>query len=89
MSIEKKSLISTLKTTKKANIAGVPVVDSGALKETVFNQKDLKMRSMKSLKSQQLKSLKSQQLKSLKSQQLKSLKSHQLKSLRQASTKSV
>jgi hypothetical protein len=81
MSIEKKSLISTLKTTKKANIAGVPVVDSGAQKETVFNQKDLKMRSMKSLKSQQLKSLKSHQL--------KSLKSHQLKSLRQASTKSV
>jgi hypothetical protein len=35
MSIEKKSLISTLKTTKKANIAGAPVVDSGARKETI------------------------------------------------------
>jgi hypothetical protein len=53
MSIEKKSLISTLKTTKKANIAGAPVVDSGARKETiestraiqnkaVFNQKNLR-----------------------------------------------
>jgi hypothetical protein len=73
MSIEKKSLISTLKTTKKANIAGVPVVDSGARKETVFNQKDLKMRSVQSLKSHQL----------------KTLKSHQLRSLRQASTKAV
>jgi hypothetical protein len=43
MSIEKKSLISTLKTTKKANIAGAPVVESG--KEKVSNQKDLKMRA--------------------------------------------
>jgi hypothetical protein len=52
MSIEKKSLISTLKTTKKANIAGAPVVESG--KEKVSNQKDLKMRAafrMRTLKS--------------------------------------
>jgi hypothetical protein len=43
VSIEKKSLISTLKTTKKANIAGAPVVESG--KEKVSSQKDLKMRT--------------------------------------------
>jgi hypothetical protein len=52
MSIEKKSLISTLKTTKKANIAGAPVVESG--KEKVSNQKDLKMKTafrMRNLKS--------------------------------------
>jgi hypothetical protein len=48
MSIEKKSLISTLKTTKKANIAGAPVVESG--KEKVSNQKDLKMRSAQSMR---------------------------------------
>ena len=60
MSIEKKSLISTLKTTKKANIAGAPVVETGAKKE-----KDLKMRSNVTLKGN-VRSLRSQHLRSLK-----------------------
>jgi len=61
MSIEKKSLISTLKTTKKANIAGATVVDSGTRKETIastraiqpkaiLSQKELKMRANVNLK---------------------------------------
>jgi hypothetical protein len=69
MSIEKKSLISTLKTTKKANIAGAPVVDSGARKETIEStraiqykaigsQKELKMRTLKSLRQTTFKSAK-------------------------------
>jgi hypothetical protein len=63
VSIEKKSLISTLKTTKKANIAGAPVVESGK----VSNQKDLKMRSVGSLRSAtNMKSLRAQTLKSTK-----------------------
>jgi hypothetical protein len=40
MSIGKKSLISTLKTTKKANLTGAPVV----------SQKDLKMKTSNTLK---------------------------------------
>jgi hypothetical protein len=64
MSIEKKSLISTLKTTKKANIAGAPVAESG--KEKVSNQKDLKMRNVGSLRSANMKSLRAQTLKSTK-----------------------
>jgi hypothetical protein len=62
MSIEKKSLISTLKTTKKANIAGAPVVESGK----VSNQKDLKMRNVGSLRMANMRSLRAQTLKSTK-----------------------
>jgi hypothetical protein len=40
MSIGKKSLISTLKTTKKANLTGAPVV----------SQKDMKMKTSNTLK---------------------------------------
>lgn len=40
MSIEKKSLISTLKATKKANLAGAPVV----------SQKDMKMKTNNTVK---------------------------------------
>ena len=40
MSIEKKSLINTLKTTKKANLTGAPVV----------SQKDMKMKTHINLK---------------------------------------
>jgi len=76
MSIEKKSLISTLKTTKKANIAGAPVVNSGARKETiestravqskaVFNQRDLKMKANVTLKGN-MKSFRAQTFKSTK-----------------------
>ncbi len=54
MSIQKKSLISTLKTTKKANLAASPVAENNAKKETVSSmrflrsQKDVKLRSVKS-----------------------------------------
>jgi hypothetical protein len=69
MSIEKKSLISTLKTTKKANIAGAPVVDSGAKKET-----DLKMRYNVSLRAN-VRSLRAETFKSTKLSTTKSTKS--------------
>jgi hypothetical protein len=47
MSIEKKSLINTLKTTKKANLTGAPVV----------SQKDMKMKTHNTLKAAHITSL--------------------------------
>jgi hypothetical protein len=56
MSIEKKSLINTLKTTKKANLTGAPVV----------SQKDMKMKTHSSLKAAHTTSLKSSSMRSFK-----------------------
>jgi hypothetical protein len=39
MSIQKKSLISTLKTTKKANVAAGPVAEGSVKKETVASMR--------------------------------------------------
>jgi hypothetical protein len=66
MSIEKKSLISTLKATKKANLAGAPVV----------SQKDMNMKGQNhvSLKGQNHVTLKAN-VRSLRATQLKSAKS--------------
>lgn len=38
MSIEKKSLISTLKTTKKANVASAPVSPDGVTKSEILKK---------------------------------------------------
>jgi len=56
MSIEKKSLISTLKTTKKANIAGAPVVGSGTRKETIESTRAIQPKAIGNLKHVTLKS---------------------------------
>lgn len=53
MSIEKKSLISTLKTTKKANVASAPATNDGstsrkvALKKATFKKVALKKATFK------------------------------------------
>jgi hypothetical protein len=87
MSIEKKSLISTLKTTKKANLAGAPV-DSGTRKETIESIRALHSKAvganLRSMKAGQFKSLKAGQFKSLKASQLKSLRATQTKSLKKS-----
>jgi hypothetical protein len=56
MSIEKKSLINTLKTTKKANLTGAPVV----------SQKDMKMKTHTTLKAGHTTNLRSSSMKSFK-----------------------
>jgi hypothetical protein len=81
MSIEKKSLISTLKTTKKANIAGAPVVDSGARKETMESTRALNARSV--VHSKELMARSHVTLKG----NTQSLKSAQFKSVKLTSTK--
>jgi hypothetical protein len=78
MSIQKKSLISTLKTTKKANVASAPV-STEVKPATAQNMKSLKApahssQSFKSLKKADFKSLKRANLKSFKRANLKSLK---------------
>jgi len=70
MSIEKKSLISTLKTTKKANIAAAPV-DSGTRKETMESTRAFKAKGLVSAKNM---NLRSQNLKSLRAATMKSAK---------------
>ncbi len=56
MSIEKKSLINTLKTTKKANLTGAPVV----------SQKDMKMKMHQTLKAGHITNLKSSHMRTFK-----------------------
>jgi hypothetical protein len=46
MSIQKKSLISTLKTTKKANVASAPSAESFAKAQTVSPKRYSNMRSL-------------------------------------------
>jgi hypothetical protein len=59
MSIEKKSLINTLKTTKKANLTGAPVVSQKDMKmKTHSNLKALHNTSLRGLKSSSLKTFK-------------------------------
>jgi hypothetical protein len=48
MSIEKKSLISTLKTTKKANVASAPVSNDGITKSET-SRKAVVLRNRKAL----------------------------------------
>lgn len=81
MSIQKKSLISTLKTTKKANIAGAPVVDSGARKETMESTRALHARSV--VNSKELRAKSQVTLKG----SAQSLKSAHFKSMKQTSSK--
>jgi hypothetical protein len=66
MSIEKKSLISALKTTKKANVASTPEATDKAATPKAESIKSLRGVSTKSMKGQHLTSLKSVQNRSLK-----------------------
>lgn len=47
MSIEKKSLISTLKTTKKANVATAPTLDEGISKTEVLKKNTLRKNTLR------------------------------------------
>jgi cysteine sulfinate desulfinase/cysteine desulfurase-like protein len=47
MSIEKKSLISTLKTTKKANVATAPTLDEGITKTEVLKKNALRKNALR------------------------------------------
>ncbi len=68
MSIEKKSLISALKTTKKANVATAPEGEKAVSSKAVGGKNaSLKSQSFKSLKAHSFKSLKAHSFKSLKS----------------------
>jgi hypothetical protein len=78
MSIQKKSLISTLKTAKKANIASAHDVDA----------KGAKVASMRLVSSKNM-NLKSANLRSLKATNLKSAKASSFKSTKAASYKSI
>jgi hypothetical protein len=58
MSIEKKSLINTLKTTKKANLTGAPVVSQKDMKMKTHTLKALHNTSLRGLKSSSTKTFK-------------------------------
>jgi len=86
MSIQKKSLISTLKTAKKANVAAA-VTHEDAKGEKVASMRLVNTKSYnakgalstKSVQAKGISSLKGANLKSLKSTQLKSAKANYLK----------
>lgn len=75
MSIQKKSLISTLKTAKKANVASAPISErepkaqQQASPQTRFHTKNLRNFNLKNLKAPSMKNLKN-----LKAPSMKNLK---------------
>jgi len=73
MSIEKKSLISTLKTTKKANLTGAPVVSQKDVKIKSQGHVSMKGQSHVTLKAN-VRNLRANTFKSAKSMNNKSVK---------------